>query len=241
MSSGACWVLPELSFELLETLGFEEEERSLWAPCATQVTSMLSSWYQMSFEVNFIKWLGMWIPSLKLHFMFIFWLSHSHKTLFSFKSTAFHLQETNWTPKSHVFFCYLHIVLPTVHMFMGGLGSAIKISCCLESASQQGFLMIKSWCGYTKGNGTIIVRVTAQPRLCLLTWMIFPSEFCQRTPICSSRNIAMTELTFFFLNIYTDDGESPERDWQDRRTTNGWTETVETTSMCQCYICWWSW
>lgn len=51
-------ILPKLSFEMLETLGFEAEERSLRAPCATQVIYMLSSWYQMSFEVNFIKLLG---------------------------------------------------------------------------------------------------------------------------------------------------------------------------------------
>jgi len=85
---------------------------------------------------------------------------------------------------------------------MGGLGSAVKIFYCHVSASQQGFLMMKSQCGYRKGNGTVIVGVTALPRLCLLTWMVILSEFCQRTSICRRRgNIAMTEVTIF-LSAY---------------------------------------
>lgn len=36
-------LLPKLSLEILETVGFENEECSLQAPRATQVTCMLSS------------------------------------------------------------------------------------------------------------------------------------------------------------------------------------------------------
>lgn len=151
----------------------------------------------MSFEVNFIKWLGMWIPSLKLHF--IFWLNHSHKIAFQKYCSQSIRNKLN--PKvTCVFLLSIHCFTNCTHVY--GRPRIIKIFCCLVPASQQGFLMMKSWCGYTKGNGTIIVGVTAEPRLCLLTWMVFPSEFCQRTPICRSRNIAMTELTFFPFWIF---------------------------------------
>ena len=99
-------------------------------------------------------------------------------------------------------------------MSMGALRSVIKIFCCLVTASQQHFLMMQSWYGYKNGNGTITVGETAQPRLCLLTWMLSHQSFAKGPLlVVEGGSIAMTINIFFsFLHICTDDGKSPERD-----------------------------
>lgn len=88
-------------------------------------------------------------------------------------------------------------------MSMGAVGSAIKIFCCLVTASLQHFLMMQSWCGYRNGNGTITVGETAQPRLCLLTWMLSHQSFAKGPLlVVEGGSIVMTINTFVFISAY---------------------------------------